>query len=57
MHDIDLKDGKFGRPETDGISTPDRRHRARAPATTSERLDRGGAVFEDLYHYFRKKRR
>ena len=32
-------------------------HRARRPATTSERLARGGAVFDDLYAYFRSRRR
>ena len=40
-----------------GHQDPDRRHRARRPATTSERLARGGAVFEDLYAYFRRRRR
>ncbi|HKC47562.1 MAG TPA: chromate resistance protein ChrB domain-containing protein [Gemmatimonadales bacterium] len=48
VHDIDCKDDKFGRAETagfrlviDGI--------VRAHATDEARLDRGGAVLDDLY--------
>ena len=52
VHDIDIKDGKFGRPETDGH--PHRcSPRSARPATTSERLRRGAALFDDLYGYFR----
>ena len=51
VHDIDLKDGKFGRAEADGHQDPDRRHRA-ATGDDDERLARGGAVFEDLYSIF-----
>ena len=56
MHDIDLKDGKFGREETAGIAGliagivlahPD----------DEQRLTRGAAVFDDLYQYFRNKKR
>jgi hypothetical protein len=55
VHDIDLKDGKFARPEAEGIKpvitgicngTPD----------DEERLGRGGAVFEDLYRSFGRSR-
>lgn len=51
VHDIDLKDSKFSRAETDGIasmlsgivsSTDD----------DDERLARGGQLFEDLYRFF-----
>ena len=55
VHDIDLKDAKFDRPEAAGI---DRliagiamRHR-----DDEDRLARGAAVFDDLYEYFRRKR-
>jgi hypothetical protein len=56
VHDIDLKDGKFGRDETSGISrlidgisvlTKD----------DAERLERGVTVLDDLYASFRRKRR
>ena len=55
VHDIDLKDEKFGREEAAGIRTlvagicaPDR--------DDAERIARGSAVFDDLYESFRKKR-
>ena len=56
IHDVDLKDNKFGREEAPGIRTL---IDGIAVATTSdpERIDRGTAVFNDLYEYFRKKRR
>lgn len=50
VHDVDLKDGKFGRAEAAGIAAlidglvlayPD----------DAERLERGGAVFEGMYAY------
>jgi hypothetical protein len=55
VHDIDLKDSKFGHPETPGIE------RLIAGIAMSHkddesRLDRGAAVFDDLYAYFSKKR-
>jgi hypothetical protein len=55
VHDIDLKDGKFGRPETTGI---DRLVAGIAMAHRNDeaRLERAGAVFDDLYEYFRRKR-
>jgi hypothetical protein len=55
VHDIDLKDGKFGREETSGIA-----HLIAgltlAHKGDEQRLSRGGAVLDDLYEYFRKKR-
>jgi hypothetical protein len=55
VHDIDLKDARFSRPETVGI---DRlivgvtlRH-----ASDETRLEEGGRVFESLYEYFKRKR-
>jgi hypothetical protein len=55
VHDIDLKDGRFARPEAVGI---DRlvagiamRHRE-----DEARLREGAAAFESLYEYFKRKR-
>ena len=56
VHDIDLKDGKFGRPEADGIRTLVAGICA-ATADDGERLARGGAVFDDLHRYFAGARR
>ena len=56
IHDIDLKDEKFGRAETQGIATLiagiAMKHR-----DDQARLTRGSAVFEDLHEYFRRKER
>jgi hypothetical protein len=55
VHDIDLKDGKFGREETAGIA-----HLVAGLSVTYEedekRIERGGAILDDLYAYFRRKR-
>jgi hypothetical protein len=56
VHDIDLKDGKFGRVEAEGIRTLIAGICA-ATGDDEERLARGGAVFEDLYTHFRRRRR
>lgn len=56
IHDIDLKDGKFGREETTGIASLIAGI-AIAHKDDHERLSRGAVVFNDLYEYFRKKRR
>jgi hypothetical protein len=56
VHDIDLKDGKFARPEADGIRTLVAGICA-ATGDDGERLARGGAVFEDLHSHFRRRRR
>jgi hypothetical protein len=55
VHDIDLKDGKFGREEAAGIKTL---IAGIAAATDDDRrrLERGATVFEDLYKYFFQKR-
>jgi len=54
VHDIDLKDDKFGRPEAAGldrlITGMTLRH-----ATDEARLAAGNAVFDALYESFRKK--
>jgi hypothetical protein len=54
VHDIDLKDSKFGRQDTIGIE----RLIAGIAMTHKDdenRLARGTAVFDDLYEYFRRK--
>lgn len=51
IHDIDLKDGKFGREETAGIRTV-MSGIAAAHRDDEQRLARGGAVLDDLYEYF-----
>ena len=55
VHDIDLKDGKFGREETPGIA-----HLiagiAAANANDEDRVAQGAPVFDNLYQYFRSKR-
>ncbi len=54
VHDIDLKDGKFGRPEAAGlaglVAGLSLGHR-----DDEDRLARGAAVFDDLYAYFNRK--
>jgi hypothetical protein len=55
VHDIDLKDSKFDRPETTGI---DRLIAGIAMGHRDDesRLERGSAMFDDLYEYFSRKR-
>ncbi|HSD68101.1 MAG TPA: chromate resistance protein ChrB domain-containing protein [Woeseiaceae bacterium] len=55
VHDIDLKDARFGRPETEGIAHV----LAGIVAGTDDddqRIERGSALFEDLYRFFRTTR-
>jgi hypothetical protein len=55
VHDIDLKDGKFARPETAGIARLITG--VAVPGNTDEeRIARGSAIFEDLYASFREGR-
>ena len=51
-----MKDAKFGREDAVGISRLIAGI-AMASKDDAERVARGGAVFDDLYAYFRKKRR
>ncbi|MGH7857634.1 MAG: chromate resistance protein ChrB domain-containing protein [Candidatus Binatia bacterium] len=55
VHGIDLKDSKFGRPETPGI---DRLIAGIAMINRDDegRIAQGATVFEALYEYFRRKR-
>ncbi len=47
IHDVDLKDGKFARPETNGIANLISGI-SLAHAKDEDRLKRGGAIFDDL---------
>src|SRR5215475_10601480 len=55
IHDIDLKDGKFGRTEVAGIRTLIEGISV-ATKDDPERIARGAEVFNNLYEYFRSKR-
>ncbi len=48
VHDIDCKDDVFGRPETAGVASLIR-GLARACQDDRQRLERGAAIFDDLY--------
>jgi hypothetical protein len=56
IHDIDLKDDKFGRTEVAGIRTLIEGISI-ATKDDSERIARGTEVFNNLYEYFKKRRR
>ena len=55
VHDIDLKDGKFGRAEASGIA-----HLIEGLSAANQddqaRIERGTAMLDDLYEYFRTTR-
>jgi len=55
IHDIDLKDGKYGREETAGIRNLIAGIAA-PPNDDEQRLARGAAVLDDLYRYFTSRR-
>ena len=54
VHDIDLKDGKFGRPEARGVEQV-LAGLFLSSASDDERLDRGLDLFDGLYDSFRGK--
>jgi hypothetical protein len=55
VHDIDLKDEKFRRPETRGIESVIRSI-AHSHASDSDRIARASAVLDDLYEYLKRAR-
>ena len=55
VHDIDLKDDKFGREETAGIAGLIGGIVLAHPED-EQRLARGAALLDDLYRYFRNKK-
>jgi hypothetical protein len=54
VHDIDLKDGKFGRPETAGIAGL-LAGLARRTRDDGARIERGRQLFDDLYESFPRR--
>jgi hypothetical protein len=54
VHDIDLKDGKFARPEAPGLERV-LTGLILANAEDEARLERGFVLFDELYQSFRKK--
>ena len=55
VHDIDLKDRKFGRDEATGIASLIAGIAANN-RKDEERIAQGASVFDNLYQYFRRKR-
>jgi hypothetical protein len=55
VHDLDLRDSKFGRVETAGIAALVAGI-VQAYPEDEQRLARGGAMLDDLYQYLRTKR-
>jgi hypothetical protein len=51
VHDIDLKDGKFGREHAGDIA-----HVIMTQPDDLARIERGSAFFDDTYEYFRRDR-
>lgn len=51
IHDIDLKDGKFGRPDADGVARV-LSALALSARDDEERVTRGSALFEDLHRLY-----
>jgi hypothetical protein len=56
VHDIDCKDARFGHAETAGIAALIRSLSATC-VDDADRLDRGGAIFTDLYNAFASSRK
>ncbi|HSO62722.1 MAG TPA: chromate resistance protein ChrB domain-containing protein [Desulfobacterales bacterium] len=54
VHDIDLKDDKFGRPEAAGVRALIAGLAAAHPADI-DRIDRGAGMFDDLLEYFKRQ--
>ena len=55
IHDIDCKDDRFNRPETAGTAALIR-GLVQAHDDDRKRLDRGSALLDDLYEFFRRER-
>lgn len=56
VHDIDLKDAKFGRPEAAGVARL-LEGIAAAERDDERRIERGSQIFEDLYRAFGRRAR
>ncbi|MFL5019964.1 MAG: chromate resistance protein ChrB domain-containing protein [Rhizobium sp.] len=55
VHDIDLKDGKFGREETTGIASLIAGI-VMTNADDEKRIGQSASIFDNLYQYFRQQR-
>jgi hypothetical protein len=55
VHDIDLKDNRYGRPETAGLAALLAGVTA-ATAADAGRLTRSRAIFDDLYRYYQRRK-
>ena len=55
VHDIDLKDSKFGHEETAGVASL-LSGVAAANSSDEKRVTQGEPIFDNLYQYFRSKR-
>jgi hypothetical protein len=56
VHDVDLKDAKFGRPEAAGLARLIEGIAA-AQREDERRIERGAEIFDDLYRAFGRKPR
>jgi len=56
IHDIDLKDDKFGRPETRGLASLIDAI-VLSSADDTERIERGSTMLNDLYTFYQKRGR
>ena len=56
VHDVDLKEAKFGRPETAGVEHLVAGIAWNNPDDDERRLAQGAAVLDGLYAYFRKRK-
>jgi hypothetical protein len=56
IHDIDLKDSKYARPDTAGIERVINAI-CMAHREDAARLERGSALFDDLYELFKRQPR
>jgi hypothetical protein len=54
VHDIDLKDGKFGRPETAGIKMLFSAIVTAHPKD-EERIEIGGKILDDLLEHYKQQ--
>ncbi len=55
VHDIDLKDGKFARPEAVGLGVV-LAATVRACSADDQRMQRGAEIFDNLYAYFKGRK-
>jgi hypothetical protein len=54
VHDIDLKDGKFGRRDAEGVASVITAI-ASSARDDDDRVARGSALFEDLHRHYARE--